>query len=304
MKPKLIMMIGLPASGKTTFANKLEEDGYIVHSSDKIRKELFDNMDNQDNNTLVFGTLHKRIITDLYEGNNVIFDATNMSMKRRRAFLESLNKIDCIRHAVVMATPFNECIERDKARERTVGAHIIDRMYRQFQFPMYQEGFDDIKINYSRNLWEESYYEFNLSEQVLFLKTVSQHNDNHSQTIGEHCMSVCKNLACESDEMQYAGVLHDFGKLYTMSFKNSKGQYTNKAHFYNHESVSAYDAMFYMANRLANTNKTNKVCQLITYHMKPHLLKTEKSINKFKRFCGEKFWEELMIFNKADKEAR
>lgn len=49
---------------------------------------------------------------------------------------------------------------------------------------------------------------------------------------------------------------------------------------------------------------TNKTCQIINYHMKPHLLNTDKSIDKFKKFVGDDFWEDLVLFNKADKEAR
>lgn len=37
---KFIMLVGLPGSGKSTYAKKLEEEGYRIHSSDAIRKEL------------------------------------------------------------------------------------------------------------------------------------------------------------------------------------------------------------------------------------------------------------------------
>lgn len=294
---KLIMLIGLPASGKSTYANKLKEDGYTVHSSDSIREELFDNINFQGENELVFKMLHDRIKEDLIDGENVVYDATNMGMKRRRSFLETLNKVECTKVAVVMATPFNECIDRNKSRDRTLDAHVLDRMYKSFQFPMLQEGFDEIEIEYTTD--EIDHQE--MFNQLEFLANVLQHNSNHTLTIGEHCLRVCGLLSCESKELRIAGLLHDIGKLKTMSFRNSKGEYTNQAHYYNHENISTYDAMEYLRIR---EEDTAKVCQIITYHMKPHVLKTEKSINKFKRFCGEEFWNELMIFNKADKEAR
>lgn len=43
MKPKLYLLYGLPASGKTTFANKLhQETGAIIFSIDKLLIETFE----------------------------------------------------------------------------------------------------------------------------------------------------------------------------------------------------------------------------------------------------------------------
>lgn len=294
------MLIGLPGSGKSTLAKKFAENGYTLHSSDSIREELFSDVSNQGNNELVFKTLHERVRSDLLTGVNVVYDATNLSMKRRRGFIRQwLNNIECKRTAIVVATPYNECINRDKIREISVGGSVLDRMYKSFNFPLLQEGFDDIKIFYS----SKSYGDFDYVKQGEFLDGVAQYNKNHTLTIGDHCLKVGQLLrkGGNSSEMILAGYLHDFGKLKTMSFMNSKGEYSNEAHYYSHENVSAYDAMFYA---IPDDVNTMKVCQLINYHMKPHLLKTEKSIKKFKEFVGSEFWDELLILNKADKEAR
>ena len=37
---EFIMLVGLPASGKSTYAEKLKEKEYHIHSSDSIREEL------------------------------------------------------------------------------------------------------------------------------------------------------------------------------------------------------------------------------------------------------------------------
>ena len=39
--PELIMLVGLPGSGKSTYAAQYKVKGYHVHSSDDIREELF-----------------------------------------------------------------------------------------------------------------------------------------------------------------------------------------------------------------------------------------------------------------------
>ena len=58
---KLIVLVGLPASGKSTYANTLAEiPNTIVLSSDKLRKELLGDESCQTNNQLVFDTLYRR----------------------------------------------------------------------------------------------------------------------------------------------------------------------------------------------------------------------------------------------------
>ena len=90
------MIVGLPASGKSTYAKELSEKyNANIHSSDVIREELSGDVNNQNINSKVFQTLHSRIKEDLRNGKNCIYDATNINYKRRMAFLQELNKIPC-----------------------------------------------------------------------------------------------------------------------------------------------------------------------------------------------------------------
>jgi len=304
---RFIMLVGLPASGKSTLAKSYEEQGYKIHSSDKLREELLGNINDQDSNEIIFKALHQRMVIDMELGHNIVYDATNLNIKKRRFFMQSISKFDYVKIAMVMATPYEVCIERDADRERKVGHRVIDRMYKSFNFPLEQEGFDRVEIRY--NVEGDvglTHYEdkgYSLGKQKEFLCTVSQNNSNHTLTIGGHCRKVFSILARQPVqlELHYAGLLHDFGKLKTMSFKNTKGEYTNQAHYYSHENVSAYDAMFYVFGRGVDTGL---VCQLIQYHMRPHGLTTDKSVNKFKKFVGDDFFNTLMILHEADKEAR
>ena len=298
---KFIMLIGLPASGKSTIAEEYTSNGYICHSSDTIREELFDNVNHQADNQLIFETLHKRVREDLLAGEDVVYDATNLSMKRRRGFIRQwLNGLECAKTVVIVATPFNECVQRDHNRERTVGVKVLDRMYKSFNFPLLQEGFDFIEIKYAHI----NHFEFDICHEVASLQRINQCNSNHTKTIGDHCIHVGNqfiNFDDYSRGLYYAGLLHDFGKKHTLSFVNSKGYYSDQAHYYSHENVSAYDAMFYMQPFKADTLE---VCQLVNYHMKPHLLNTEKSIKRFVDFVGEDFWHKLKLLNDADLASR
>ena len=77
-KPILSMLVGLPGSGKSTYS-KTQKD-FVIHSSDALREELYGDENCQDNNTDLFAILHSRIKTDLIDGKNVIYDATNIRL--------------------------------------------------------------------------------------------------------------------------------------------------------------------------------------------------------------------------------
>ena len=80
MQPTMTMMVGLAASGKSTYAKKLANDtDAIILSSDAIRWELFGDETDQEHNQQVFQELHERAKECLCDGRNVIYDATNIS---------------------------------------------------------------------------------------------------------------------------------------------------------------------------------------------------------------------------------
>lgn len=91
---KLFMLVGLPASGKTTCGKRLAEvEDALIVSSDEIRKELLGDVNDQTKNEQVFKEVENRIINGLKE-RNVIYDATNINYKRRMAFLQKIKNVE------------------------------------------------------------------------------------------------------------------------------------------------------------------------------------------------------------------
>ena len=131
---KIVMMVGLPGSGKSTYADKLKEKGYVIHSSDNIREE-FGDINDQSKNNDVFVTLHRRIKTDLKDSKNVVFDATNLSRKRRMAFLRELKNIPCEKECVLIATPYEMCMAQNIKRDRKVPFEVIFNMLKSLIKP-------------------------------------------------------------------------------------------------------------------------------------------------------------------------
>lgn len=300
---KLFMMIGLPASGKSTLAEQIakSEDAEIV-SSDNIRKELYGDENIQGDNNKVFRILQERIINGLKNNKNMIYDATNINYKRRMAFLQKIRKLKIEKIAIMVATPYEQCLIRNSQRERQVPEEVIKRMYFNFYVPQYFEGWDDIQIKYTNN------HMFFFGD----LEDIEQDNPHHSLTVLEHCKKTEEILQKENRQLSipinFAGRLHDIGKLKTKTFVNAKGETTNIAHYYSHEKVSAYDSLFYInlrgrAEVMLDEEFVLETIKLIQWHMLPWTKMSEKTEQKYKKLLGEKFWNDLMILHKADEEA-
>ena len=139
MLPNVFILVGYPASGKSTRAK--EVPGTVL-SSDTIREELYGNEETQGNPKEVFDTLYQRMETLLAIGQSIIVDATNINRWERKRAIDLAKKwnarnIVCIN----IDTPIEECKKRNQARERKVPDFVYDRMSQKFESPSYDEGF-------------------------------------------------------------------------------------------------------------------------------------------------------------------
>ena len=306
-EPIFVMMVGLPGSGKSTHAEELSKRlDAVIHSSDALREELTGDINNQNNNELVFQTLHKRIKEDLINGKNCIYDACQVKRKDRMSFLQQLNKIPCRKICVLMATKYEYCVDRCQTRDRKVPEFVVERMYKKFDPPYWYEGWDDINIVYDTKSVNSNDLPVRWVDEV---EKFNQENSHHSLTLGQHCRRawqyVCQTYA-ESDKhlpLRMATILHDCGKPFCKTFKNSKGEFTEQAHYYSHEHTGSYDSLFYVM--LCNPLD---VAALIRWHMQPYFwekdsVNGEKTMNKYKKLWGDELFEQIMKLHEADKKA-
>ena len=139
------ILIGLPASGKSTKAKEIASDfRSFVLSSDKIREELYGNEATQGNPAEVFSLLYKQMDDILTNGFSVVIDATNICKRERSEAIKIAKKHGAKVEALVMDTPFAECVRRNDARERKVPDFVFDRMIAKYEEPTLSEGFDII----------------------------------------------------------------------------------------------------------------------------------------------------------------
>jgi predicted kinase len=91
MKPTLILICGLPGSGKSFFANHLSQRIHVNHfNSDILRKELFPEIRtySETEKKIVYDALIAQTKLYLKKGQSVIIDATFYKKSLRTAFYE------------------------------------------------------------------------------------------------------------------------------------------------------------------------------------------------------------------------
>lgn len=149
MTKKLLMLQGLPASGKSTYAKELEATGKWVRvNKDDIRKEFFPDYTFKNEKDVVY-IEDSEIIAELRDGNSVVVDDTNFNPKHEARLRKIAREEGAEFHVKVIDTPFEECIKRNKKRPNSVPLEVIMDMYRKYIAPNVEK-----KIEYDESLEE------------------------------------------------------------------------------------------------------------------------------------------------------
>jgi|AGTN01.1.fsa_nt_gi Predicted kinase len=129
---KLILLIGIPASGKTTLAQKIIAKGFAYINADKIREELYGNAAEQGDKEEVFALFFKRLEEMMSEGGNIIIDNTNLNPKQRKPILDRAVAFGYSDVQLwLLDMPLELCLERNRSRERIVPEDIVANMYNE-----------------------------------------------------------------------------------------------------------------------------------------------------------------------------
>lgn len=303
-KPIFTMLVGLPASGKSTYA---AWEWAITHSSDALRQELYGDVNCQEKNADLFAILHQRIKDDLRNGSDCIYDATNIDKKKRTAFLAELKNIPCHKKCIVFMTPYEVCLEQNQKRDRRVPEEVIRRMYLKWSPPNYAEGFDEIEIiyNYGDEATRLKYTVPYFFEGDNGIDNMSQENNHHTLSLGHHCKVASKYIEQKHPSnklLQIATLLHDIGKAETKTTLNSRGVNDGNCHYYCHENVSSYLSFFFTDCMGIGTKAQIYIANLIYYHMRPYTSwkQSEKAMKKNRDMIGASMFCDVMRLHEAD----
>ena len=304
----LNIMIGIPGSGKSNYAKKcLINDNTEYLSSDDIRIELY-GFEDQTHNDVVFETMKKRTLNALRDGKDVIYDATNLSKKRRSGIISEARKLSAQINAYLCCTPINIILERNITRvERQLPWDKLVQMIQSIEPPMYYEGFDNIYL-IDGGMYNDVYdYNFLIKECSGY----NQDNPHHYETLEEHIKAVTKKaeglgekltLRNDAEILRQAARYHDFGKLYTKSFNDKKGYYV----YYGHDKVSTYLYLCHIRkqnlidelNRVRLCDSHYQTAALILNHMEWYRREDMTPIKKL--FNDDDLYYMLELLHEAD----
>ena len=312
------LMVGLAGSGKSTIAKEIEyaihmsspkydeygrADKVVLISSDDIRAEILGDVNDQTQNDKVFSHIHKLIKQAVRDYNHIIVDATNLTIKNRRALLNCLDdKKDYHKIAYIVNTPIEKCKENNSKRDRKVPEYVIDNQAKKFEIPFANEGFNSIFLHHF-----PAYNCGALKEEVLLNNITSlmdgfnQKNHHHIYDLGTHCRKLHEELSKRTDDkiLLCSALVHDIGKLYTGAPKEDcSGEYSYKQH----NNFGAY----YLITNLEKieSNRLDEILELlfyVNYHMHPFFVQSGKSEKKWKDIFGEEKYNKLFLFNECDK---
>lgn len=320
---KLFVLVGIPASGKSSAIEKLvEEHDATALSSDALREELLGDINNQEQGGMIFNTLFKRANEYTQEGKNVIIDATNVNRRRRKNLIQQQVKASEY-HTIYFCVPFEDAVERDICRDRRVGREVIDRFYQSIDIPTIGEGWDSVTFvgGEDSNLTErkeafEMLLESDLGHDQTTAHLITLHDEfykgfnlsqdstYHSFSVSRHTYYVFKHIqetytGTRRKEMLTAALFHDVGKPHTKSFYNFKGELKRYASFIGHEKVSAQVACDFLIKMGYDDKFVKYTVDLIQFHMKLMGIQ-EKGMKRLKSDVSEELLEDLKVFHEAD----
>ena len=116
---RLLMLAGLPGSGKSTFAREIvSRQPFLVLESDRLRKILVARPQyTAEEHSRVFRASHRLIDEFLEKGYPVILDATNLGQRNRRPVVAIARKHNAPLAIAVVAAPPDLVMQRLTERE-------------------------------------------------------------------------------------------------------------------------------------------------------------------------------------------
>ncbi|HXM59029.1 MAG TPA: AAA family ATPase [Candidatus Dormibacteraeota bacterium] len=145
----LVVLIGAPGAGKTTFAHR-HFRGSEVLSSDLFRRLLADDETDMSVTTQAFGLLDQVLAIRLRRRLVSVVDAINGRPDRRVELVRMARRSRRPALAIAFALPAELCVDRDRRRaDRQVGAAAVTRIAAELQrhWPLLPgEGFDAVHV--------------------------------------------------------------------------------------------------------------------------------------------------------------
>lgn len=136
LNQELVLLVGAPASGKTTLSSVFSEKGYIIVNQDRLKTKI------------KCLTECRRLIE---EGDSVVIDRTNPKITDREEFIriaiESNVPVRCVYFTMDKILSMHMNLYREKKdRVKRVSDVAIHTFYKRLENPTIEEGFSSIML--------------------------------------------------------------------------------------------------------------------------------------------------------------
>lgn len=144
-KQKILLLVGPPASGKSTWAHEFMQQGdnkekWAVVNRDAIRMMIFaNNYDSSTQENYVTIIEDTAVTGALERGMSVIVDATNLNPKYKGRWYEMAEKYNADVEEKEFYIPFREALKRDKERGEKGGISVGKKVLRGFYQRYYRD---------------------------------------------------------------------------------------------------------------------------------------------------------------------
>lgn len=132
---KILVLQGVPASGKSTWAKEFVKNkkDWVIVSRDSIR-ESTGNYWVPSREDYISYVEEVQVISALDNDLNVVIDATNLNPKTIDKWKNIASKLDCEITFQMFEIDFKTALERDSNRERRVGKNTLEQFFSKY-FP-------------------------------------------------------------------------------------------------------------------------------------------------------------------------
>lgn len=137
----IYVLCGIPGSGKTTFGGKLaEQHNAVLHSyDDMVMANTWQSVDGSVKRAWI-----ENMKADLAEGCNIVCDGLLLTSKDREQILKEFDGISCRKILVVLSTPLEICLERNRNRKARLPDFVIRQSHQRYEAPQENENWDEI----------------------------------------------------------------------------------------------------------------------------------------------------------------
>ena len=156
--PKVYLLIGIPGSGKSTYAQTFSTENNIpIISTDWVRAHVPNIQESE-----VWPNVYKHIVKNIKAGRDVIYDATSATPKVRKRLIDNLSElgvslnVDYEIHSLFFPTAAVTCVNRVEKRNQMPGQLFLPLdcipSYAQTIIPpTYEEGFSSAEVISNRS---------------------------------------------------------------------------------------------------------------------------------------------------------